>query len=70
MIGNLIGGYLGDKLGRKATTNIGILICLVFGYISAFAPCFTSFIIWRCITMSGVGLIQSNVSTILGEMFT
>lgn len=34
MIGLLIGGYLGDRFGRKFTLNLGIMLCCVFGFVS------------------------------------
>lgn len=35
LIGLLVGGYLGDKFGRKFTINVGITMSLVFGFLSA-----------------------------------
>ena len=35
MVGLSLGGYLGDRFGRKYTINIGIIITIIFGFISA-----------------------------------
>jgi len=69
MVGSLVGGYLGDKLGRKYTMNIGIVICLVFGFISALSKNYIEFLLIRLITTIGVGLIGGNNSTHIGETF-
>lgn len=69
MAGLLLGGYLGDKKGRKFTMNLGISICLLFGYLSALASTFPVFLMLRFVTTLGVGLIQSNISTIISETF-
>jgi MFS family permease len=37
IIGILIGGYLGDKYGRRLIINYGLLFNLFFGIISVFS---------------------------------
>lgn len=64
MIGVLIGsylfGWLSDKLGRKISFFVSVVIMAVFGILSGLVPDYWSFIILRCVvgaTTSGVFLV-------------
>ena len=64
MIGVLIGsylfGYISDKLGRKLSFFVSVVIMAVFGIASGLVPDYWSFIILRCVvgaTTSGVFLV-------------
>ena len=64
MVGVLIGsyffGWLSDKLGRKISFFVSVVIMAVFGIVSGLVPDYWSFIILRCVvgaTTSGVFLV-------------
>ena len=64
MIGVLIGsylfGYISDKLGRKVSFFVSVVIMAVFGIASGLVPDYWSFILLRCVvgaTTSGVFLV-------------
>ena len=69
MCGVLLGGYLGDKKGRKTVLNLGIAICLLFGYLSALCQNFPQFLLLRFLVPIGVGFINSNINSIISETF-
>ncbi|XP_051167879.1 organic cation transporter protein-like [Leptopilina boulardi] len=60
MFGSMIFGYLSDKIGRKPTFIICLLIQLVSGVIVGVAPNFPTFVVFRAIlgsTTSGVFIV-------------
>ena len=55
LVGNLLGGYLSDYIGRRATMiGVNIVFC-VFGLLSAAAPDIYVFAISRFFTGIGIG---------------
>ena len=60
LIGSYLFGYLSDKLGRKFSFFISVVIMAIFGVASGLVPDYYSFIILRCVvgaTTSGVFLV-------------
>lgn len=54
-IGSIFGGWLGDKLGRKRSNEIAILIFATFSLIAAFSPNMIFLIICRGLMGIGMG---------------
>ena len=60
LIGSYVFGYISDKLGRKLSFFVSVVIMAVFGIMSGLVPDYWSFIILRCVvgaTTSGVFLV-------------
>jgi len=60
LIGSYFFGWLSDKLGRKVSFFISVVVQAVFGILSGLVPDYWAFIILRCIvgaTTSGVFLV-------------
>ena len=60
LIGSYLFGWLSDKLGRKISFFVSVVIMAVFGIVSGLVPDYWSFIILRCVvgaTTSGVFLV-------------
>jgi len=60
LIGSYLFGWLSDKLGRKVSFFISVVVQAVFGILSGLVPDYWAFIILRCIvgaTTSGVFLV-------------
>jgi AAHS family 4-hydroxybenzoate transporter-like MFS transporter len=69
LIGNLLGGYLGDKIGRKNAVNSGMMLSLIFAFISAQCYSFDWFLLTRTLTNVGVGMIIANANTMVAELY-
>lgn len=55
LVGNMFFGALADKLGRRIPLVIAVIVQLVFGVASSFAPYFWMFILFRFFTAAATG---------------
>ena len=67
MVGSIIGGYLGDKYGRKPTIILANILCLIFGLLSSFSNSSLVFIIIRLFVGTAVGIIITICATLFIE---
>jgi len=54
LLGNVVWGYLSDKIGRMNTSTMSVLVAAVFGIASAFSTNYWSFLILRFFVGIGV----------------
>ena len=69
MIGSIIGGYIGDKYGRKFTMNLGMIICLVFGLLVSLSKNYLILALLKISSAIGMGFVVCNSPTHLAETF-
>ncbi|MBE3041195.1 MFS transporter [Candidatus Bathyarchaeota archaeon] len=67
-VGALLGGRLGDMIGRKKCVRLGGFIYLATAFIQAFAPGLATFITGRTLQGLGVGLLSATVPIIQTEI--
>ena len=63
VIGSAIGGYIGDKYGRRTTLIFAVMLSMVFGFLSSFSNGAFSFIALRIFVAIGVGMIITICAT-------
>ncbi|OJJ31253.1 hypothetical protein ASPWEDRAFT_45219 [Aspergillus wentii DTO 134E9] len=68
ILGALLAGRLGDIVGRKKCVRIGGFIYLATGFVQAFAPNLTCFMVGRTVQGLGVGFLSSTVPIIQTEI--
>lgn len=68
IIGSPIGGYMGDKYGRRMTLIIGITIQLIFGYLQALSYSVYQYAFHGIITNIGIGFVVAASPPILYEV--
>ena len=66
-VGCITAGYIGDKYGRKMIFNVSLAIMVVFGYLSSISTGLNEFIVYRFITLVGLGNLVSIVVPKLDE---
>ena len=70
IVGCLLGGHLGDRLGRKPVVILSLVICVVFGCLSALANDFYMFAVLRALCSVAHGLGSSINATYTSEINT
>ena len=69
LIGSLMGGHIGDRLGRKRTIGIGALLVVPCVTISGFIPNFWAYAFFRLITCTALATMWISTSTYSLEYF-
>ncbi|XP_059170639.1 uncharacterized protein LOC131952132 [Physella acuta] len=59
IIGGFAAGIISDRYGRQLPFLIGIVFIALFGVVSAFAPSYPLFILFRCMVTIGTGTFES-----------
>jgi MFS transporter, AAHS family, 4-hydroxybenzoate transporter len=67
-VGGFSGGYLGDRLGRRAVVGLSLLLFGVASFFSASAPDIYVFSIARLIAGLGLGATTPNAAALLAEV--
>jgi MFS family permease len=67
-VGNLLGGYLGDKLGRKGTIWLASIIALIGGIVQTASVNIVMFLVGRIIGGLAIGLVYSVSSMYNAEI--
>ena len=65
----MIGGYIGDKYGRKFAMNLGMVICLIFGLLVSLSQNYLILVLIKISSSTGVGFILCTSPTHLAEIF-
>lgn len=55
LAGNMLFGYLSDRFGRRGPLIAAVVLQVVSGICTAFAPCFTFFLFMRFLTALATG---------------
>ena len=66
-LGSVFGGYFGDRMGRKGSLNLALLIVGVTTLITAASPNITVLGILRVVTGFGIGMVLPLVATLVAE---
>ena len=70
IIGGYLSGILSDRYGRRWPFLFAILIIAIFGVVSAFAPTFPLFIVFRCMVTIGNGVFETvGFVLLLGKVY-
>ncbi|XP_077347346.1 solute carrier family 22 member 13-like isoform X1 [Lithobates pipiens] len=67
LIGSVIFGHLGDRIGRRPVMLISILMMFSFGVGAAFVPYFYVYMILRCMVGIGMAGVMLNNLTLVAE---
>ncbi|KAM5156976.1 solute carrier family 22 member 13-like [Mantella aurantiaca] len=67
LIGSIIFGHLGDRIGRRPVILISILLMCSFGVGAAFVPHFYVYMVLRCVVGIGMAGVMLNNLTIVAE---
>jgi len=67
---SIVWGVLSDRIGRRTTLIISLLLFGISGIISAFAQNFTLFLFWRLVQGIGASSLFSLNVIIIGDIFT
>ncbi|XP_005099478.1 organic cation/carnitine transporter 7 [Aplysia californica] len=59
IVGGFVFGTVSDRYGRQLPFLFGILVIAIFGVVSAFAPSFPVFIVFRCLVTIGTGAFEA-----------
>lgn len=59
IIGGFAAGIISDRYGRQLPFLIGMVFIALFGVVSAFAPSYPLFIVFRCMVTIGTGTFES-----------
>ena len=66
---SLLGGYVGDKVGQKATIRVGVFIQMT-GHFIMVIDSETAFYMGLCFIVLGCGLLKPNISTLVGRLYS
>ncbi|MEM9749392.1 MAG: MFS transporter [Pseudomonadota bacterium] len=68
MIGAVIGGRLGDQIGRKRVLSVSVLTFGLFTFATAFSSDFSSLALMRFLTGLGIGGAMPMIATIASDI--
>ncbi len=66
-LGAALGGYLGDRIGRKASLNAALAIIGVTTLIAAVTPSLSLLGVLRIVTGLGIGMVLPSVASLVAE---